>query len=224
MQTVLITGATKGIGRALVLKFLNEGFHVIGTSISGALEYTHEHLSVVELDLRSPLSIEASVAEVENLGVRLDIVINNAGVLLDEQETTLIPDLLRQTLEINLVGTAALTEALLPMVEKSGHIIMISSTAGSLDYTGKGLSHFPGHYPAYKISKAGLNMYMRTLAMRIGSAGPVISSVNPGWVRTDIGGANGELSPEEAAADIYTFAVTRPETGKFWFRGEELPW
>lgn len=224
MQTVLITGVGRGIGRALAHVFLKNEYSVIGTSTTGVVDFAHENLSVLRLDLSSPASIEECTEVIRGMGKEIDILINNAGVLLDEDETTLIPEKLRATLEVNLIGTADFTEHLLTSVTTRGHIIFISSTAGSLEYEGHLISHFPMHYPAYKISKTALNMYMRTLAMRTKGSGPIVSSIHPGWVQTEMGGAEADISPEQAADAIYRFALTSPESGFFWFKGEKLPW
>jgi len=224
MKTVLITGINCGIGRATALTFLNKGFRVFGTSQSGTADYAHENLTIFALDLSDPQSIDACVREITTQETQLDILINNAGVLLDEDDTTLVPEKLRATLEVNLIGTADFTERLVPCLAPGAHIIFVSSTAGSLERTGHLQSHYPGHYPAYKISKTALNMYMRTLAMRLKDEHVIVSSVHPGWVRTNMGGPDADLSPEEAGEDIATFAVSTPETGNFWFKGKQLPW
>lgn len=226
MKTALITGVGRGIGKALAQKFLNEGFFVIGTSTTGAVDFEHDNLSVCQLDLSSPASIEECANTIKGLDKKIDIFINNAGVLLDEDEEVLVPAKLRATLEVNLIGTADFTEHLLSEMDPRGHIVFISSAAGSIDYSEKLISHEPLHYPAYKISKAALNMYMCTLATRLKHLGKslIISAVHPGWVKTAIGGDEADLTPEEAADGIYKFAITSPESGYFWFNGEKLPW
>lgn len=223
MKTVLITGIGRGIGRALAQKFLAEGWTVIGTTLSGQADIAHEQLSVLELDLSKSASVAACENALHEEGKLIDLCINNAGILLDEEETTLLPDKLRDTLEVNVIGTADLTERLLRDMVPHGHIIFVSSTAGSLELAGQLKSHYPMHYPAYKISKAALNMYMRTLATRLGER-MIVSSVHPGWVRTAMGGEEADMPPEESAEDIYQFALTSPETGGFWFKGKRLPW
>ena len=90
MKTALITGIGRGIGRALAQKFLNEGFFVIGTSMTGTVDFEHENLSVCQLDLSSPASIEECVKTAHGLDKKIDILINNAGVLLDKEETVLV--------------------------------------------------------------------------------------------------------------------------------------
>lgn len=224
MKTVLITGVGRGLGKATAERFLSEGCAVMGTSTSGSVNYAHENLKVFQLDLRSPESINKCVKALSNTGAMFDIVINNAGALFDEDDNVLIVEKLRQSLEANLIGTADFTEQILSGVNEGGHIVMISSSAGSIGRTGHSKSRFPGRYPAYKISKAALNMYVRTLALRMSDVGITVSALHPGWAKTDMGGGEADITPEEAGENIYSFALSRPETGLFWFNGENLPW
>ena len=225
MKTILITGIGRGIGKALAEKFLAEGYFVIGTYFSKPLSYTHENLLSYKLDLSSAENIETCSKEILETKRKIDILINNAGVLEDEDETQVIVEKLRKTLEVNLIGTIDFTEHIIPLLNKGGHIINISSTASSLEMTGFAVaSHHPGYYPAYKISKTALNMYTRTLAMRLHENSITVSSVHPGWVKTDMGGLEADITPEEAAKNIYNLAISEPETGQFWFNGEKLPW
>ena len=222
MKNVLITGISKGIGKALAEKFLKEGYFVFGTSVDGQTDLTNENLSVIQLELSSPESIANCANTIIQSGKKIDIQINNAGAILDEEETTVVPEKLRKTLEINLIGPIDLTEKILPVVNEGGHIVNVASSAGSL-----GLpiseSHEMGHYPCYKISKTAVNMYTKTLAARLkGKA--TVSSVHPGWVKTDLGGKEAPVTPAEAAENIFKLAVSQPETGQFWFNGEKMPW
>lgn len=221
MNTAIITGVGKGIGKALAEKFISEGFTVIGTSRSGKSDVAG--MRVFKLDLSDTESIMRTAYAIRTEISAIDILINNAGALFDENETTLHPDLLRKTLEVNLIGTVAFTEILKSHFVQGGHIVNISSTAGSLALADGSASHFPRHYPAYKISKTALNMYTRTLAVELeGKA--IVSSVHPGWVQTDMGGEEADMTPAEAAEGIFNIAVSKPETGQFWFKREKLPW
>ncbi|HCR52061.1 TPA: SDR family oxidoreductase [Candidatus Kaiserbacteria bacterium] len=223
MRTALITGVSKGIGKAEAQKLLAEGFHVFGTSTTGKIDYAHKNLQIIPLDLKSSESIAACASAIAKTKTMFNVVINNAGVLLDDEDTVLIPEKLRATLEVNLIGTAEFTERVLSSVKKEGIIVMTSSTAGSLQLA-ETADHYPLHYPAYKISKAALNMYMRTLARRLRDTGPIVLSVHPGWVKTDMGGEEADTTPEEAAEDIYHTIVSRPKNGVFLFRGRHIPW
>ncbi len=224
MKTIFITGINKGIGRALAEKFLNENYFIIGTYHREKPDLENKNIYTCGLDLSSPQSIASCAEKIIGLKKKIDILINNAGVLLDEEETKVVTEKLRQTLEINLIGTIDLTEKLIPIMNRGGHIINISSTAGSLEKAGKAESHYPYHYPSYKISKAALNMYTRTLALRLKECDVTVSSIHPGWVRTDMGGSEAPTSPKEAAESIYQIATSNPKTGEFWFKKENLPW
>lgn len=224
MQTVFITGVDKGIGRALMEQILREGFFVVGTYLIESPQEDHEHFEVLPLDLSKPENIAACVQAFAAHNKKIDILINNAGALFDEDETSVIVEKLRNTLEVNLIGTIDLTEQLLRHVVSGGHVVNISSTAGSLEDTEHNISHFPGHYPAYKISKAALNMYTRTLAMRLKKENITVSSVHPGWVQTDMGGQEAAITPEEAAKGVFATAIARPETGQFWYKDTHVPW
>ena len=157
------------------------------------------------------------------MGSHIHIIVNDAVIVADEYDTQYFVDKLRKTLEVNLIGTIDFTQRLLPLMSEGAHIVNISSTAGSLELVGK-VSHFMGHYPAYKISKAALNMYTRTLALELKDREITVSSVHPGWTKTDMGGEEAELTPTQAADGIYKTAVSHPESGGFWFAGERLPW
>jgi len=218
MKTVFITGLSRGIGKALAQKFLEEGWSVLGTSITGEVDFTNEHLRVFRLDLSDDRSIAECAAAVSNSWARLEILINNAGILLDEGEPSIVIDKLRGTLQVNLIGAIDLTQRLLHLINKGGHILNISSSAGSLTT----LHH--GDYPAYKISKAALNMFTSWLAFTLKDK-ITVSSVHPGRVRTDMGGGEGDMDPPEAAEYIYATATKQDiETGQFWYKGEKFPW
>jgi NAD(P)-dependent dehydrogenase (short-subunit alcohol dehydrogenase family) len=214
---MFISGINKGLGRALAKRFLVAGDFVIGTSITGITDYSHENLVVFTLDFYKQETISGCIQNVKRLNKNIDILINNAGVLKDEDETSVTIDKLRATLEVNLFGHIQITEALISLINSGGHIINISSSAGSLEQT----THTK--YPSYKISKAALNMYTRTLAIRL-AENITVSSVHPGWIKTDMGGIDADLTPEESAEDIFKLVGSKIESGQFWFRGKKFSW
>lgn len=227
MKTVLITGVGRGIGKALAEKFLAENYEVIGTSQTGTVPYSNNNLAIYKLDLTSEKLIGEVTKKIGESGKKINILISNAGVLLDDEKTKVVIDEMRKTLEVNLIGTIDFTEQIIPFISENGHILNISSAAGSLqDMDRIDTSHSPYHYPAYKISKCALNMYTRTLASRLKHEGKniTVSSVHPGWVRTEMGGADAPMLPEEAALHIFKLATSHPLTGEFWFKGEKYPW
>lgn len=224
MKTVLITGVTRGIGKALAEKYLEEGYIVIGTIRDGISDIQNENLKVFTLDLSKQDSIDDCVKQIEDQKIKIDILINNAGVLIDEGETKVVTDYLRQTLEVNLIGTIDFTEKIIPFINASGYIVNITSTAGSLSLEDVAEGHHPYHYPAYKISKAALNMYTRTLALRLKESGVKVISVHPGWVKTEMGGDDADMTTEDAALGIYSTIADNPDTNQFLFKGGSIPW
>ncbi len=221
MKTIIITGASRGIGLALTKRFLKNGDFVIGTSTTGKSNFKHDNLKMFQLELSNPKSIESCAKEVTDFGREIDILINNAGMVVEEEvdSPVIVLDYLRKTLEVNLIGTVDFTERVIPLINEGGHIVNISSRAGSL-----GQEEYTLNYPSYRISKTALNMVTRILAVRLKDKIKV-SSVHPGWVKTDMGGDEAEISPEEAAEDIFTLANSIDiETGNFWFKGKKFPW
>jgi NAD(P)-dependent dehydrogenase (short-subunit alcohol dehydrogenase family) len=222
MKNVFITGVGQGIGKALAQKYISEGFYVIGTTISGSSDYKHNNLKIIKLDLRDSESINLCEQNVRETGRNIDVFINNAGILVDDNQSVVIIDKLRTTLEVNLIGTIDINERLIDTVSQNGQIIFISSSAGSISRTGDAAAHSPNKYPAYKISKCAINMYMKTLSLR--EKDKFINSIHPGRVRTDLSGFDGDMSPEEAASEIYKFVSSNNETGYFWFEGGKMDW
>ena len=216
MKTVLITGVSRGIGRALAEIFLANEYFVVGTSTKGIADIKHDNLVVFQLDLANSLSIEKCSQAILNLNKSIDILINNAGTAHVEREGIKM-DILRDTLETNLIGPIDFTQHILPVVREGGHIINISSRMGSLSYV-----HQPNN-PSYKISKAALNMFTRVLSLQLKDT-ITVSSVHPGAVLTAMASPDADMQPEEAAKYIYELAISKPKTGQFWFKGEPFPW
>jgi NAD(P)-dependent dehydrogenase (short-subunit alcohol dehydrogenase family) len=208
------------VGRALAERFLENGDFVIGTSTSGSSSIEHERLLMLQLDLASHESIVACSRSIFDTGKGIDVLINNAGIWSGiENDPIIHVDLLRKVLEVNLFGTVDFTEGIVGIMNSGGHIVNISSRMGSIELVPKMYLDCPD----YKISKAALNMVTRILSVRL--AGKItVSSVHPGWVKTDMGGGDADIEPKEAAEDIFKLANSRPETGQFWFKGEKFPW
>ncbi len=218
MKTVLITGASRGIGKALAERFLAAGYYVIGTSRSGRNTEARDNFVMFKLELSSPKSIQALVKRLKLLNKKIDIFVNNAGYW-DERDESLLVDteVLRDVLDVNLLGPIEVCEKLSFLFAKGCHVVNISSRRGSFEGVKDVL------YPAYSISKAALNMYTKILAARLGDK-YVVSSVHPGFVQTDMNEGQGDLSPKEAADDIYKLATRKVKSGQFWYRGKKFPW
>ncbi len=218
MKTVLITGASRGIGKAVAQKFLQEGYFVIGTSRAGTVDFEHENLIIFSLDLLNSESIAACAQAIGGRNKKIDILINNAGMWFEgDYDKEVDTNILRKTLEGNLIGVVDFTERLIPFLNKGAHVINISSRQGSFGYIKT------VYTAAYSISKAALNMYTRHLAYRL--AGEVIvSAVHPGYVKTDMNEGEGEIESDEAAVDIFNLSVRDVPSGQFWHKGENFPW
>ena len=223
MKNVLITGASRGIGKALAQKFLSEGFFVIGTSTKGVSgpDIDDQNFIMLQLDLTDPESIKSCAEKIINLQKPIDILINNAGTVWPERnengEREINVNILRKTLEINLIGLIDFTLQIVLIMNNGGHIVNLSSRQGSLNYVHEMKN------PSYQISKAGLNMFTRVLSFQLEDK-ITVSSVHPGAVLTDMAAADADMQPEEAAEHIYNLAISKPKSGQFWFKGESFPW
>ena len=219
MNRVLITGVSRGIGRAVADKFLQEGWSVIGTSTSGTSPIEHSALTVHVLDMLDPKSIKKFTDRIIGSEKGINVLINNAGISVTNDGPQFIAiDSLRTILEVNLIGLIDLTERLLPLILKGGHVINMSSGLASL-------TESSGTYaPAYSISKVALNMYTRILAGRLEGKEVTVSSIDPGWVRTDMGGSAAPRDPSEPAEEVFSLATSKVDSGNFWHRGRTRSW
>lgn len=217
MNTVLVTGASRGIGKAVAEKFLEMDWQVIGTSTSGKSDLKYPNLQMFELDLSDAESINRFVDQLKDQHLKIDILVNNAAVHLDMGEEVEV-DILKKTLDVNLVGTVDLTEKVLPLIKSDGHIVNVSSGSSSLT------DYYSSYAPTYKISKTALNMYTKVLSTRLLDKRITVSAFNPGWVRTDMGGKNAPKNPEDAAEELYELVTSEVETGNFWVEGRKQPW
>ena len=204
-QTVLITGANRGIGLALTTESLAAGYSVIATArkpeqsreLAALWEKYPEKLLLQALDVNS----DASVQELATSVSGIDVLINNAGVFPekgDEPVDQWQMEHLTAAFQTNVVGVARVTQALLGHLARSSapRVVNISSSAGSI--SGK---HTHAYY-AYATSKAALNMLTRSMAFDLKRKGIPVVAVHPGWVQTEMGGYDATLTPTESAGAI----------------------
>ncbi|MCL6461402.1 MAG: SDR family NAD(P)-dependent oxidoreductase [Flavobacterium micromati] len=212
-KTILITGASKGIGFSLAKKFLENGFKVIGTSRSGKIEgIENENFETLQLDLSDFKNIEILKKEINEKGRKIDILINNAGIGPDLDFNNPEEITFKQTFAVNVIGTTFLTEVLIENINIDGKIINISSKMGSIALCERIDS------VAYRMSKTALNMYTKILSNRL-SEKIKVASLHPGWVRTTIAKSiitEGRLSTEESAKGIFDFTISDLKSGIFW--------
>jgi NAD(P)-dependent dehydrogenase (short-subunit alcohol dehydrogenase family) len=232
MQRVLVTGANRGLGLEFVHQLLARGARVIAAcrQPGRALKLTElaaahpGHLSVLPLDLNKERSITGLAHEAAMLTDKLDALINNAGVLVSgERFGELAAKTFAETFATNVIGPLLLTQALTPLLEHgdAARVINLSSDLGSQGDT------VAFNTPSYAISKAALNMVTRLTAAELGARGITVISLNPGWVRTDMGGARAPLAvPESVAAMLEVIDGLKPgDGGRFLdYTGAEVAW
>jgi len=219
MKHGIVTGSSRGIGLATVeLLTKQSGFKVIGSSTAGNNPLGLSNFKCLKLDLSSSDSIDKFV---ENLGdIKLNFLINNAGVLLEKWDaSTINMEQLKHTFDINVFGTIEFTEKLLQLFTNNAHIINITSDWGSFSE-----QNFDTFQPHYKMSKAAINMYTKLLAKRLENENIKVSSLDPGWTQTDMGGKIAPRLPKDVAIDILNLLNTDVESGQFWHQGKVRKW
>ena len=234
-RTALVSGANRGIGFEIVRQLARLGVMAAigardkedGARAAEKLQSEGLDVPVVALDVDREESAAEAVAEVKRRFGRLDVLVNNAAILIDEPGGfnaslfDLKPDTVRRTMETNLLGPIRLTQAAVPLMREQeyGRIVNVSSGAGQLAEMGAG-------YPAYRMSKTALNALTRITAAEIGAGDIKVNAMCPGWVKTDMGGPNAERTVEEGA-DTAVWLATLPEdgpTGGFFRDRKPIAW
>jgi NAD(P)-dependent dehydrogenase (short-subunit alcohol dehydrogenase family) len=206
---VLVTGANRGIGLALTKELLAHDCHVIAAARapeeSAELKQLemihHDAITLARLDVTSDASVEGVVEALAAQPGRIDVLVNNAAVFPEQGNERLEQMRLehfREAFETNVIGVVRMVRAFLPLLEKGERprVVNISSGAGSIsekeDYA----------FYAYSTSKAALNMATRAMAAELKERGICVVALTPGWVKTDMGGPNAPLTPEQSARAI----------------------
>jgi NAD(P)-dependent dehydrogenase (short-subunit alcohol dehydrogenase family) len=230
MKTVLITGANKGIGHEVARQLAAKGFHVfVGARNAKAGRKAAEQIAkecgkatFLEIDVTDNDSVTTAAREFSNVEDHLDVLVNNAGIIVDGDDAILeiSDELFRKTLETNTIGALRVTREFASLLRKSKAPRVINVSSGGGQLTGGA----DGWAPAYCISKTALNGVTVQLAAALPKF--AVNSVCPGWVRTDMGGANASRSVEEGADTIVWLASQAPQdlTGKFLRDRNEIPW
>ena len=238
-RIALVTGANKGIGFEVARQLARKGFRVFlgarnreaGRAAAeklrreGEKERNHEGhdvVTVLQIDVADAASVERAAEEFSRHSDYLDVLVNNAGILLDGDKDVLTatPEALETTLRTNTLGALLVAQAFVPFLKKSGapRIVNVSSGGGQL------AGGADGWAPAYCISKTALNGVTAQLATALPKF--AVNSVCPGWVRTDMGGPNATRSVGEGATGIVWLAADAPQdqTSKFFRDRKVIPW
>src|SRR3954453_8320355 len=209
-RIALVTGSTRGIGAEVARQLEARGVEVIVVGRK-------------DVDLGDEQSIEAFGARMEREHGRLDVLVNNAAILLDEGKSILdvTARKFENTWRVNVLGAFLMTQRFAPMLRKSGHgrVVNVSSGAGQL-------SSMTSYAPSYSTSKAALNATTILFANPLRADGVLVNCADPGWVRTDMGGPAAPRSVEEGA-DTIVWLATLPDagpTGGFFHDRKKIDW
>jgi len=236
----LITGANKGLGLETARQLGKMGIQVL----IGARDLKAGELAAAQLcgegvsaealliDVTSLPSIAQAAREVASRHPVLDILINNAGVLLDDPARTVSEqslDVWRRTFQTNLFGVIAVTQAFLPLLRAApaARIVNLSSLLGSLALHADPESPiYHSQNPAYNASKSALNAWTLSLAYELRDTPIKVNAAHPGHVQTDMGGKNAPLQVVDGASTSVALATLGPDgpSGSFSHLGKVLPW
>lgn len=238
-RVALITGANRGIGfeiaRQLALKkmtvLMGARHDESGIEARDRLADQGMDVHFIRIDVTDPTTIEAALGRIKDEFGRLDVLVNNAGILIDS-ETPLLKlsaALFQNTLDTNALGPLLLSQACVPVMKANhyGRIVNMSSTLGSLtDIANPDSSYAQVQSPAYRLSKTLLNGITVLLAKELRGTNILINSACPGWVHTDMGGDQAPLSPEQGAATPVWLATLPDDgpTGGFFREQQPIPW
>lgn len=236
-QIALVTGANKGLGKEIARQLAQRGMSValgsrdIERGEAAARDLRGEGLGVtaLQLDVTDSASAARAAARLARDHGRLDVLVNNAGILSDQPALRIAAVDMRQTFEVNVFGVVTVIHALLPLLRASAaaRIVNVSSTIASLALTGQGTDFSgTGNFLDYASSKAALNMLTLQYAQAFQRDGTLrhvkINSATPGYVATDINQHRGTRTVEEGArilVELATLAEDGPSGGFFNDRG-----
>ncbi len=231
MPAVLITGANRGLGLEFAAQYLADGWHVYAAcrqpqsaeKLQRLAQHGNKRVDILHMDVTNLSSIDEAATKIR--GGAVDVLINSAGITGKPGQKTGNVDYVSwaQVLDVNTMRPLRVTEAFIEHVARSERklVVTITSGMGSLaDNTSDGSI-------AYRSSKAAVNMVMRSVAIDLAPRGVSCVLVNPGWVRTDMGGSGATLSVQESVTALRRL-IERfgpVQSGKFFnYDGREYPW
>jgi len=230
-KSILVTGANRGIGLEMVRYYANQGWHVFATcrspenahALNKMVHQFNEQINVIPLDVTRKKHIEALSATLKNQPI--DILFNNAGIYgpTDAIFGNTQPDDWLETFRVNTIAPLKIIEALIDNISRSQDktIVTITSKMGSIEDNGSGGSYI------YRSSKAALNAVLKSVAIDLAPKGIKVLLIHPGWVKTEMGGLNAEISTEQSVRGISRVIhnTTINDSGTFSeYDGTLVPW
>jgi NAD(P)-dependent dehydrogenase (short-subunit alcohol dehydrogenase family) len=238
-RIALITGANKGIGLEIARQLAEAGVSVIigarnserGNEAVKDLSSQGYRATFIKIDLNDEATIAAAAGTIAADFGRIDILVNNAGIVdaHDGPPSAALPAAVRRIIDVNFIGTLAVTQAMMPLLRKSaaGRIVNLSSSLGSLTVNGDRSSpYYAARLIGYNASKAALNMLTIQLSEELRDSAIVVNSVSPGYVKTDLTGGNGFMTPAQGARlpVLYALLGDGAVSGRFVEPNGETPW
>jgi NAD(P)-dependent dehydrogenase (short-subunit alcohol dehydrogenase family) len=231
MPSALITGANRGLGLEFARQYVADGWLVYATcrdpesasELRRLAEGSSEKLQMLALDVTDPATVKAAAVQLDEQAI--DVLLNNAGVGGARGQTigNMDYDAWAKVLDVNSMGPLRVAEAFVEHVARSERKLIVTITSGM----GSIADNTSGGAIPYRSSKAAVNMAMRSLAIDLAPRGITCAVVNPGWVRTDMGGPHATLTPAESVTRLRRlFETLGPaQTGRFFNHdGREYPW
>jgi len=231
MPSALITGANRGLGLEFAQQYLADGWQVYAacrdpasaSELRRLAENIEGKLQILAMDVTDPVSVHAAAAELD--GRAIDLLLNNAGIIGPRGQTIGNIDYKAwaEVFAVNTMGPMRVSEAFVEHVARSDRKLIITLTSGM----GSIADNTSGGSIIYRSSKAAVNMVVRSLAIDLAPRGITCAVINPGWVRTDMGGTNATLEPAESISRIRRLITNfgLGQSGKFYnHTGREYPW
>lgn len=214
----VVIGANRGIGLALVKKFIAGGYKVTATCRKSSDQLKQTGAIIIEgVDVTKPDSLKEFAKSCDEI----DLLIHNAGILIGDRYETIDINNIKSQFEVNTLGPLYTVMSLKDKVKRGGKIGLMTSRMGSITDNTSG-----GQY-GYRVSKAGLNAIGKSLAEDLKAEEKTVLLLHPGYVRTEMTNGNGLIDPDESAAGLFQIMKNKTfsDTGTFWHTiGEELPW
>ncbi|KGD61931.1 short-chain alcohol dehydrogenase-like protein [Alcanivorax jadensis T9] len=219
-QNIVITGANRGIGLALAKHWKARGERVLAVCRQASTALLDSGVEIIDgVDVSTADGVSNLISALGNTSV--DILYNNAGIMLSETVDEMDFEQILQQFEVNTLGPLRVTMALLNNLHQGSKVGLMTSRMGSIADNSSGKKY------GYRISKAGLNAAGKSLALDLHERGIAVAILHPGWVQTDMTGNSGNLTVDEAASNLITRMdeLSLENSGTFWHSdGSVLPW